>query len=257
MADNNKFAKDDPLLGEGGRGNCKQGEEDSKDILNIQTINPHESASPPVSKDLETIKSLVTDPRNLTSNPFVIDWTTTPITAMKTTIDYMTYLHTTIPAMVQTVVDSSMVSAARHKSEDLMKIEMVFKRLFWGFKEKESGPKGILVEFRDQCKQLETVDSSIDASKKELKTIANEMSKSSSELAELVRARLAEVIEREKRVSRRETALNKHIIEIEKRGFWEQITNAFRPLFTDYVSGGFTVIAALCTLYLLFRGLYF
>lgn len=178
-------------------------------------------------------QKLLQDPQQRYSNPYTIDWTTSPIAAMRLTIEAAEQTVGAIPGAIDEVLRAALVDAEEANRGAVEQMTNSIRAALMGEKRQADGFRGPLLEMRDhvfqqrdlvaQHKQGLDVHASLN---QELTRLVAIMQERSQALETAITEREAALQKRENTVSQREASLKKKLADLESRGFWGHFGHA-------------------------------
>lgn len=178
-------------------------------------------------------QKLLQDPQQRYSNPYTIDWTTTPIAAMRLTIEAAEQTVSEIPGTVNEVLRAALVDAEEANRDTVEQMTVSIRRALMGEKRQADGFRGPLLEMRDQVVQQHELVAQhrqgldVHASlNRDLTRLVKLMQERASALELAITEREAALQKRENTVSQREANLKKKLSDFESRGFWGHFGHA-------------------------------
>lgn len=195
---------------------------------------------------LQKPQQLLEDTRGMYSNAFTVDWTTSPITAMKLTIEYTEEMLREVPRAIDGIVQTALIDAADANKKSSSEIIGAFRTIFHSKnKSVNTGYKGVLPELEDRITAYGQLLGKHHNANEKMAQLVETMAARSAAIEELGKRELVVVL-RENKVRQCEIGLNKKLDDFEARGFWGHIGNAY--LSRSHVGVGFGVLITICLL---------
>jgi hypothetical protein len=190
------------------------------------------------------IQRLLSDPRGMTSNPYSMDWTTTPFAAMKLTIDYSAELLKEIPAAIEQRMNLALIDAKRCNKESSAELVAQLTDLFFRYEVNALGRQGIYQELASKTDAFSRLLDQQKGAELQMKDLVGAMADKSAEFKDLIDQRWINLKEKidnvdkaESQVKQREAKLldataryNTKLKAFQALGFWGHISLAFRAL---------------------------
>jgi hypothetical protein len=189
-------------------------------------------------------QKLIQDPCGLFSNPHTIDWTTSPITAMKLTMDYMGETLRFVPSVAGDVMNAALSVATKSNEVTIRKLEITSDKIirhlqttFYSVQPLENGARGILVELDGKVAamggRVTSFGRILAVQKSEndrLAKLVGTIVERADAIEKLIGEREAKVSSREGAINQRANALNVRIAEFNARCFWSHLIAGLKSM---------------------------